>query len=252
MKDTTQQNNDFQQLQLAFANAIRNPQNPGPADIAAERMAVYQELFFNNVQNFVSSAFPVLCSLYSGSDWQHKLRQFFTDATLESPYFLDISASFFQWFSAQGLTASDPLFALELAHYEWLELYLTTTKEEDVTAPAQDLSAKLKLSELALLLCYQYPVMQISRDFQPKTADGPYYLLLYRNSADEVKFVSLNQLSASALQILAQNPGFTAAEVVAQLQLLTPEAALAELQHGAAVLFGEFARKGVIRAFQAT
>jgi hypothetical protein len=93
--------------------------------------------------------------------------------------------------------------------------------------------------------------MQISRDFQPQTAEGPYYLLLYRNCDDEVKFVSLNQLSASALQILAQNPGFTLTEVAAQLQLLTAEAALAELQQGAALLFGEFARKGVIRAFQA-
>lgn len=252
MKNIRLKNNDFQQLQLAFASAIRNPAHSAPEGVAAERMAVYQELFFNNVQNFVSSAFPVLCSLYSSSDWQQKIRQFFSDTKLESPYFLDISASFFQWFSAQGLTASDPLFALELAHYEWLELYLTTTKDEDVTPPAQDLSTQLQLSELALVLCYQYPVMQISCDFQPKTADGPYYLLLYRNSDDEVKFVSLNQLSASALQILAQNPGFTLAEVAAQLQLFTAGTALPELLHGAAVLFGEFALKGVIRAFQAT
>lgn len=251
MTKTSLSDNNFQQLQLAFAKAIRNPLNPAPADIAAERMAVYQELFFNNVQNFVSSAFPVLCSLYNNSDWQQKIRRFFDDASLESPYFLDISASFFQWFSALGLTDAEPPFALELAHYEWLELYLATTKAEDLTPPAEDLNAKLQLSELALLLCYQHPVMQISADFQPQTADGPYYLLLYRNFDDEVKFVSLNQLSASALQILAQNPGFTLAEVVAQLQLLAAGTALPELQHGAALLFGEFARKGVIRAFQA-
>ena len=246
-------NNDFQQLQFAFAKAIRNPLNAVPAGVETSRMAVYQELFFNNVQNFVSSAFPVLRSLYTDALWQQKLRLFFGSAKLESPYFLDISACFFQWFSAQGLAPSDPVFALELAHYEWLELYLATSSTEDASPPVDNITEQLQLqlSELALVLCYQYPVMQISRDFQPAAIEAPCYLLLYRDAADEVKFVSLNQLSASALQILVQNPGITLAEVVAQLQLLTPKAVLTELQHGAAVLFGEFARKGVIRAFQA-
>ena len=49
------------ELQRDFAARIRQPDAhwllPG---IAAERMAIYEELFFNNVASLVSGAFPVL------------------------------------------------------------------------------------------------------------------------------------------------------------------------------------------------
>ncbi|WP_333797677.1 HvfC family RiPP maturation protein [Rheinheimera sp.] len=244
---------DFQAVQQQFAAAIRDPANAAPATVNAERMAVYQQLFFNNVQNFVNSAFPVLHSLYPASLWQQKLRQFFAQSSLSSPYFLDIAAGFFQWFSSKGLSAEDPAFAIELAHYEWLELYLATTTSEAQTPRLETLHSTqpLQFSELALLLCYQYPVMQISRDFQPTVADGPYYLLMYRNDTDEIKFVSLNELSATTMQILATTPGLSLDEVLAQLKLFIPAADPEVLQAGAAELFSKFARKGVIRAFQA-
>ena len=244
---------DFQVVQQQFAAAIRDPANAAPDDISVERMAVYQQLFFNNVQNFVNSAFPVLKSLYPASLWRQKLRQFFAQSALSSPYFLDIAAGFFQWFSSKGLSAEDPAFAIELAHYEWLELYLATSTMED-TAPSLTTvtpDLPLQLSALALVLCYQYPVMQISPDFQPTKADGPYYLLMYRNDTDEIKFVSLNELSATALQILATEPRLSLNAVLTKLQQLLPAAEPAALQVGTAELFSKFARKGVIRAFQA-
>lgn len=243
----------FQELQHQFAAAIRDPASPAPATVSTERMAVYQELFFNNVQNFVNSAFPVLQSLYPTAQWQQKLRRFFANSQLESPYFLDIAAGFFQWFSTEPLTATDPAFAIELAHYEWLELYLATSTTEENTSCCIEITpdTPLQFSALALLLCYQYPVMQISREFQPTNAEGPYYLLMYRNLEDEVKFVSLNQLSASAMQILANSAGLTLRAVVSGLQQLMPDAVAAELMAGVAELFSGFARKGVIRAFQA-
>lgn len=244
---------DFQAVQQQFAAAIRDPANPAPGDICVERMSVYQQLFFNNVQNFVNSAFPVLKSLYPASLWQQKLRQFFAQSALSSPYFLDIAAGFFQWFSSMPPSSDDPAFAIELAHYEWLELYLATSTIEDKAALLTTVTPgqPLQLSALALVLCYQYPVMQISPDFQPAVADGPYYLLMYRNDDDEIKFVSLNELSATALQILATEPGLSLNTVLTKLQQLLPAADPAELQAGAAELFSKFARKGVIRAFQA-
>ena len=51
--------------QLAFAARIRQPESqallPG---ITAERMAVYEGLFFNNIESFLSSGFPVLRRLF--------------------------------------------------------------------------------------------------------------------------------------------------------------------------------------------
>ena len=41
---------DFRDIQYAFAKHIRDPQNnPAPTDAEDRRMAVYRELFFNNL-----------------------------------------------------------------------------------------------------------------------------------------------------------------------------------------------------------
>jgi hypothetical protein len=47
---------EFQQKQYAFAAHIRDPeQNPAPAGVEDRRMAIYRELFFNNLHNLIGS-----------------------------------------------------------------------------------------------------------------------------------------------------------------------------------------------------
>ena len=241
---------DFQQLQQQFAAAIRDPANALPAGVTPDRMAVYQELFFNNVLNFVSSAYPVLASLYSETEWQTKVRQFFQHSSLPSPYFLDISESFLAWLQQQP---ADPVFTPELAHYEWIELYLATAHRQiDLPMLRQITEQPLAIDELALLLCYQFPVHQISRDFQPlQPLTEPCLLLVYRNQHDDIKFMALNQLSASLLQLLINDPGQRLPELTAGLQALAPQLTGAVILEGATQLLEDLAKKGVIRAFQA-
>ena len=51
----------FQELQYAFAAHIRDPEsNAAPEGIEDRRLAVYRELFYNNVQSLLTSTFPVL------------------------------------------------------------------------------------------------------------------------------------------------------------------------------------------------
>ena len=71
----------FQQVQHQFVAYLRSPeQNEKPADVGQERLDVYRELLFNNVSGFVSSAFPVLKSLYTDQAWQQRLQLFFGQA----------------------------------------------------------------------------------------------------------------------------------------------------------------------------
>ena len=43
---------EFQQKQYAFAAHIRDPENnPAPSGVEDRRMAIYRELFFNNLHN---------------------------------------------------------------------------------------------------------------------------------------------------------------------------------------------------------
>ena len=124
------------QQQRDFAARIRQPEAqsllPG---ITAERMVVYEELFFNNVASLVGGAFPVLRGVLGVERWQRLLRAFFAEHRASTPYFLEISQEFVAWLQ-QGYRAEpdDPAFMLELAHYEWVELALDVS---DAQLPAQ-------------------------------------------------------------------------------------------------------------------
>ena len=236
---------DFQQQQLAFIRRIKDPSAPLPEGIRAERMAVYEELFFNNLQNFVSSAFPVLRELLPEAHWRAMCRTFFREQPLQSPYFLDISKAFLHWLPA--VASQLPPFALELAEYEWLELALAT--DLAVAAPGWEFvtESRLALTPLARLCCYQYPVQQISVQFQPATpAIQPVFLLLYRDAHDKVRFLALNAWSAALLQLISAEPGQPLATYIDWLQPYVPEWNQQQLLAQARPLLTDFAARGIV------
>ena len=63
------------QQQRDFAARIRQPEaQPLLSGITSERMAIYEELFFNNVASLVGGAFPVLRCILGAERWQRLLR----------------------------------------------------------------------------------------------------------------------------------------------------------------------------------
>lgn len=242
----------FQQVQQQFVAYLRSPeQQQKPADVAQERLDVYRELLFNNVSGFVSSAFPVLKSLYSEQAWQQRLQLFFAGYRCENPLFLSIAHSFLDFLQQQYQPQSDdPVFMLELAHYEWLELELATRKAAVGSVVNNVQTEALQFSELASVQAYQYPVQQICPDFQP-TEPQASFLLIHRNVDDEVKFTALNQLTTLLLQLLQQQPGIELKELVSQLQLYVPALSYVQLFDGAVQILTDFAEKGIVCAFQA-
>ncbi|TXH93446.1 MAG: DUF2063 domain-containing protein [Rheinheimera sp.] len=236
---------DFQQQQLAFIRRIKDPSAPLPAGIRPERMAVYEELFFNNVQNFVCSAFPVLRSLLPDTQWQALCRQFFRDEQLHSPYFLDISKAFLHWLPQ--VSAQLPVFALQLAEYEWLELALATDLASAPAGWSFDPERILALSPLVRLCCYQYPVQQISARFQPtEPAAQPVFLMLYRDENDKVRFLELNAWSAALLQLVSAEPGQQLGTYIDWLRPYVPEWSNQQLLAQATPLLTDFSARGIV------
>ncbi|PKH00477.1 DUF2063 domain-containing protein [Paraglaciecola sp. MB-3u-78] len=198
----------FQVIQHDFIQHIKNPQaNPFAGDIEDRRLKIYQELFFNNILGFLSSGFPVLESLYSEQQWQALARKFFIEHECRSPYFIDISKEFVEYLSSEyELDEFDPVFMGELAHYEWLELDVSVRQSSQI-AKAWDGHSQItqvQMSDLASLVSYQYPVHQISADFQPTQANEVVYLVIYRDTTDEVNFTLVNAVSAHLLNIITQ------------------------------------------------
>lgn len=204
---------DFQEKQYAFAAHIRDPDNvPAPGGIENRRMAIYRKLFFNNLINLLATMFPVLRKIYTEEQWRGLIRKFMQYHTAETPYFLQLPEELLSFLQNEyEPTPEDHPFLLELAHYEYVELALSvSTEENDLTSvnPDGDLLADVPVkSALAWAFAFHYPVHRISPEFLPtEPAAQPVYLALYRGSTDKVRFLELNAVTAGLLDAIENNP----------------------------------------------
>ena len=115
---------NFQALQLDFAAHIRNPElNPIPEGIEPRRMAIYNRLFYNNIESFCAMRFERTKTILGEERWHRMIRDFVHRHQCKSPYFAQISEEFIAYLAMDRSDLSDPPFLLELCHYEWLPLY---------------------------------------------------------------------------------------------------------------------------------
>jgi uncharacterized protein len=79
---------DFRIKQAEFAAYIRDPENQRlPVDVKPQRMVMYRELFFNNINSFLSSNFPVLRKILNDDEWQALAQDFFFPSPLPNATF---------------------------------------------------------------------------------------------------------------------------------------------------------------------
>lgn len=214
----------FQQTQYEFAAHIRNPdKHDRPRDVEDRRMAIYRDLFYNNVESFLSNGFPVLRTLYADADWHRMAREFFSNHRCHTPYFLEISQEFLKYLQeGRKPQPEDPPFLSELAHYEWVELALSICEQEpdweQIDREGDLLEGRPALSPLAWLLSYQFAVHRISTAFMPDTpSEAPTYLMVYRDREDKVGFMEVNPVTARLVALIAEQPEQTGRQLLEQI-----------------------------------
>lgn len=229
---------EFMQQQYAFAAHIRNPEQvDAPANIEDRRMAIYRELFYNNIENFLSANFPVLRKITQDENWHAMVRDFFIKHRCSTPHFPEIAQEFIAYLNDERAPSNkDFPFMAELAHYEWVELALTIS-DADQHAQAHDpngdmLSGQPMISPLAWNLSYHYPVHKISTDFLPLETTGDLtHLVVYRDRLDEIHFLEINAVTQRLLQLIRENPQASGLEIlemiVDELQHPQPETVIA-------------------------
>ncbi len=202
----------FTKKQYEFTAYIRDPvKNPLPSDIEARRINLYRELIFNNVEGFLADSFPVLRRLLDDRRWGALVQDYFSQHKAQTPYFVEISEEFINYLQIErGEQPGDLPFMLELAHYEWVESALAVAQgqaPDQIDATKLDFTAGIyTLSPVAWPLAYQYPVHQITREFQPsEPPEQQTYLVVYRDTSDSVKFLQVNPATFRLLQLLEDN-----------------------------------------------
>ena len=206
------ENRDFQDTQYAFAAHIRDPENTvAPPGIEDRRMAIYRSLFFNNLYNLLGTFFPVLRKISSDEKWRHLIREFMKIHRAKTPYFLELPEEFLEFLQNEYQPLDDDYpFLKELAHYEFVELALRVSPNENDLAgvdPNGDLLTGVPVkSVLSWAFAYQFPVHRISKDFLPTDpTEQPTYLTVYRGSDDKVRFLEMNPVTAALLDAVENN-----------------------------------------------
>lgn len=212
---------EFIRKQYEFAAHIRDPEvNPRPVGIEERRMAIYRELFYNNIQGFLAENFPVLRQIMPDRHWHAMARDFLARHLSHTPLFSEVGQEFLAYLQEErGEIDGDPPFLLELAHYEWVELALGIS-DDDTDLPAADPNGDLFTgipvhSPVAWNLSYRFPVHRISPQLQPsEPGEQPTHLVVYRDRSDGVRFLEINAVTQRLIQLLKENPDWTGREAV--------------------------------------
>lgn len=214
--------------QFRLAAHIRDPerQAPPPA-IEDRRLAIYRDLFFNNLQALLAGNFPVLRRLLGQDGFQRLVREFMVEHRARTPLFPELGREWLRYLEARTDTGrDDPPWLLELAHYEWVELALEIS-DAAVDADAIDADGDLLagaplLSPLAWPLAYRWPVHRLAPDYLPATApEAATFLLVLRDAGQRVRFHEISALSFRLLQRIEEAPRLSGLD---QLHSLAREA----------------------------
>jgi hypothetical protein len=242
---------DFRAKQAEFASYIRNPaRNSPPADVSPQRMAMYRELFFNNIDSTLSGNFPVLRKILTDQQWQNLAEDFYAEHHCDTPHFSEIAEEFLAYLQSRQNPEDFP-FLLELAHYEWVEMALAISKSQPQTGDEDFvqniLHREVLVSPLAWPLAYRFPVQMISPDYLPVAVEQtPTYLIVYRDQHDQVHFMQSTALTLRMLQILDEQSDISGDaclhKLIEEAQHLDPQLLFNE---GLKIL-QEMAEKGIV------
>ncbi|MBN8224101.1 MAG: putative DNA-binding domain-containing protein [Xanthomonadales bacterium] len=196
---------DFRERQSAFAAHLRDPEtHPPPPGIEPRRMAVYRELFFNNIAGLLGGNFPVIRRTLDEAGWTALVRRFYAEHRSRTPLFPEIAREFIRFLEARDDTSGDPPWLAELAHYEWIEL---AVQVDDSPLPAHDPDGDLLegvpvVSPWIRTQAYRWPVHTLGPSHRPMTPPAEPTLLLVRRDADgRARFAAISPLVYRLLEL---------------------------------------------------
>ncbi len=222
---------DFKARQYAFTAHLRDPaRHPAPDDVADERIAVYRELLYRNVDDALARALPVLHSLLAEEIWQAMVKHYFATHRARTPFYPRMAEEFLAYLATREAASDWPPFLEELARYEWAEAEVLLDPhdfaEHEVDADLALFDGCIVPNPVLRPAVYRFPVHRIGPDFQPREAPAtPTYLVVCRRRDERAGFVELNAVAARLLELILLQDGRIGRELL--------EAIALELKHPA-------------------
>lgn len=211
----------LREQQFAFARHLRDPaRHPAPPGIEDRRMAIYRDLFFNNIEALLGGNFPVIRQTLGDARWRALVRAFYAGHRSRTPLFPEVAREFIRFLQDHPPSDDAPWLA-ELAHYEWVELALQIADDLPPRHdPAGNLLDGVPLpSPYAWALAYRWPVPRIGPDYRPTSPPAaPTLLLVRRDAGHVIRFADLSPLVYRLFELLGERR-FTGHQLLAQLAM---------------------------------
>lgn len=205
--------------QFVLARHLRDPQaHPAPPGVEDRRLAIYRDLFFNNIEGLLAGNFPVIRKTLGDEAWRNVVRAFYATHRSHTPLFPEIAREFIRYLESRDDDTLPP-WLREMAHCEWVELALQIA-DDAMPAHVADgdlLAGEPVLSPFTWALAYQWPVHRIGPAFQPDQPPVEPTLLLVRRDANyQVRFSAISPLVYRLIELLGEG-GRTGADALRQL-----------------------------------
>lgn len=198
----------LKKFQLEFGDYLRLQRQSQNDGIPNRVGKVYQDLIFNNVCGFLNQCFPICKKLLGDEKFKTLCLYFFQRYPTHSPYFTEIPMQFVEflsqvldnekdnWLAPLSLSDEDidfiPDYLGELAHYEWLELFVDTMPNQS-PKPILNTDKSYALNSTVQNCHYTYPVQTISPNNANVMPNDTCLVVL--RVGTEVKFVAINVLT---------------------------------------------------------
>lgn len=221
------------------------------------RLAIYRELFFNNVRGFVENAYPLLMQLLPDNQWSALVSDFFSEHRCQSPLFRDIALEFRSWIeiSRPALFHEQP-WIQEVLHYEWVELAAECAERDEpsaqqVVSDGDLLDGVPVVTACAWLLVYRWPVHRL-HDEPPQSVPPamPTFLIAFRNDEDRVFFMEVSALTARLMELLQSDKHLTGRAALEQLAQASPHTDIADFMSAGRAALDGLRGSGILRGIR--
>lgn len=210
----------FLRAQRELARHLRSPDTaPPPAGLPPERLAVYRDAVFHNIDRFLSDNFARVRAVLPAERWPPLVRDYIARHRACTPVFAELPGEFLAYLRDERRDDGDPPFLRELAHFEWLENLLCCDEREvgleDIDPEGDLLHGEIAVNPVHRLVSYAYPVHTPEpQDIPHVPPPRPTQLLAFRAPDFRYGVLDLNPVSLELFTTVRDAPGRSAEAIL--------------------------------------
>ena len=97
----------LRQQQFALSKHIRDPENHSPPpDIEDRRLAIYRDLFYNNIEGLLAGNFPVIREILDDQTWHKLIHAFYREHLCQTHLFPEVPREFIRFLAVANKFAT--------------------------------------------------------------------------------------------------------------------------------------------------